>query len=236
MAVPRVLLAFVFLLVAACAGAKPTPAAAPPAPPVPPLTEVECSRLFTHFFALVASDPILEVANADFRLSFVEQCPEKLERVRHFDCGMKATTKEEMLACKLPPIEPQPPVPNAPAPAPVTCERPVELGPYIVTAPQFRARRGAGIDAYAELVTSQAEPLEVCGVGASLYTIGRMTCDDGRRVFRNLDEVEAARVGSVGAGGRCGAIIDRYAVACPEKTYDVFVDIYYCLPDAWPER
>lgn len=42
---------------------------------------------------------------------------------------------------------------------------------------------------------------------------------------------QLGRAGSTGAGGRCGSIIDKYALECPEKTYDVFVDIYMCGPN-----
>src|SRR5689334_10353870 len=101
-------LAACLVIAAACGGAaRSGPPAPPPKPPAPPLTEEECSRLFTRFFALMTSNPIAEVGNADFRLSFVEQCPTKLERVQHFDCGMKAGTRDELLGCGFPPIEPE---------------------------------------------------------------------------------------------------------------------------------
>jgi hypothetical protein len=39
---------------------------------------------------------------------------------------------------------------------------------------------------------------------------------------------EMARVGNVGDGGRCNAIIDRYKVQCPEASYEIYLDGYVC--------
>jgi hypothetical protein len=43
-------------------------------------------------------------------------------------------------------------------------------------------------------------------------------------------ELAGSRVGNTGTGGRCGTIIDLYAVPCPDKQYEVYMDMYHCLP------
>jgi hypothetical protein len=72
--------------------------------------------------------------------------------------------------------------------------------------------------------TSIAEAIEVCGVAAQRQWLGRVTCADGS------PGQQLGCVGSVGAGGRCEAIIDKYKVQCPEAEYEAFIDMYMCGP------
>jgi hypothetical protein len=76
---------------------------------------------------------------------------------------------------------------------------------------------------------SQAEPIEVCGVQGETAWLAVAQCDDGTNPFKGDTQVaHAARVGSVGQGGRNGNIIDLYEVTCPEATYQVYMDMYAC--------
>jgi hypothetical protein len=64
----------------------------------------------------------------------------------------------------------------------------------------------------------------------SYALIQRLECDDGSHPFSSLGQAQSARVGNVGPTGRCGAIVDQYEVRCPEKTYEIFIDMYHCGP------
>lgn len=74
--------------------------------------------------------------------------------------------------------------------------------------------------------SSKAAPIEVCMPGGEMEWIFNAQCDDGTNPFATLDAAYEARAGSVGAGGRNGNVLDLYEVRCPEKTYEVFMDMY----------
>jgi hypothetical protein len=57
-----------------------------------------------------------------------------------------------------------------------------------------------------------------------------LRCADGSRAFSSADEAHEARVGNVGSGGRCGRVVDLYEVACPERDYKIYMDLYHCTP------
>lgn len=120
------------------------------------------------------------------------------------------------------PVEPGPPV---------ACEKEGLLGPNRVSEADYASRYGASAERYSEVPTSKERPLEVCGIPASGEALTRLTCDDGSRPFGDdAGAAAAARNGSMGSGGRCGAIIDLYTVPCPEGRYAVYVDAYFCGP------
>ena len=96
------------------------------------------------------------------------------------------------------------------------------FGPFQLTAEQAQVRYGQGAKTYADAPTTKQRAVEVCGIQASRAWLGAVTCADGSAGN------QLGRVGSMGQGGRCGAIIDLYEVQCPEKTYEVFIDIYQC--------
>ena len=84
---------------------------------------------------------------------------------------------------------------------------------------------------FSEVAATVGEPVEVCGVDGSLRWLTRLTCDDGSNPFADKAEAHRARVGNLGSGGRCERIVDGYSVECPERTYDVKIDMYHCTPD-----
>jgi hypothetical protein len=116
----------------------------------------------------------------------------------------------------------------AQSPEELTCERPDMFGPVMLTPEQYLRRTGAEAKKFSDLPTTKELPIEVCGTDRQLEFLTRVTCDDGSHPFAHTDAAHRARVGSVGPGGRCGSIIDRYRVPCPEGTYDVFMDLYMC--------
>lgn len=80
------------------------------------------------------------------------------------------------------------------------------------------------------VLSSQQRPVEVCGVGGELQWLVGLTCPGGSHPYPDKQTAHASRVGNTGAGGRCGTIIDLYAVPCPDKQYEIYIDMYHCLP------
>jgi hypothetical protein len=96
----------------------------------------------------------------------------------------------------------------------------------------WQNRRGANARHYSDVPTTKDTPVEVCTIPAEMDWLMAVTCDDGTQPFANRDHAHASRVGNVGPGGSCGAIIDLYEVPCPEQTYSIYIDAYVCpLPD-----
>ena len=91
-------------------------------------------------------------------------------------------------------------------------------------------RWGQGINTVTSVRSSQAVPVEVCGVLGQLMWLTNLVCANGQPPFQSARDAHASRQGSVGGGGRCGAIIDLYSVPCPERNYEVYLDMYQCGP------
>lgn len=135
------------------------------------------------------------------------------------------------------PSAPAPPAEPAPAPVADTKEfpthddkspcadRPDSFGPFVLTKDQAAKRYGRRAVKLDDALTTKATPIEVCGIPMSSAWMSERKCAGGG------PPKILGRVGSVGRGGRCGAIIDLYDVQCPEQLYKVFVDIYQCGPD-----
>jgi hypothetical protein len=98
------------------------------------------------------------------------------------------------------------------------------FGPFTLTGSQAAARYGHGARKVTDAPTTKDKAVEVCGIPASRSWLQSVTCAGGET------PKQLGRRGSVGEGGRCGAIIDAYELGCPEQTYDVFIDIYMCGP------
>ena len=124
----------------------------------------------------------------------------------------------------------QAPSPAAEASGDKTCDQPDVFGPVRLSAAQAEARYAQGHRDLTTLETSKAQPVEVCGVPAQLTWLTAAQCADGSNPFADSRAAHASRDGNVGAGGRCGTIIDLYKVPCPEQTYDVYMDAYHCGP------
>ena len=92
-------------------------------------------------------------------------------------------------------------------------------------------RWGQGVSEVTLVRSSQAVPIEVCGVLGQLMWLTNLVCANGQPPFQSARDAHASRQGSVGGGGRCGAIIDLYSVPCPERNYEVYLDMYQCGPD-----
>jgi hypothetical protein len=84
--------------------------------------------------------------------------------------------------------------------------------------------------AVAEVKSSRARPVEVCGFGGQMAWLLKLTCPDGSSPYADADEAAKARTGSAGLGGRCETPLDRYVIVCPDGEYEIFMDLYHCLP------
>jgi len=147
-------------------------------------------------------------------------------------CGGKAATTTTTTSTTTPPAnetgttEPvAPPAPTPPADTNVCDQRSDAFGPYTLDEPQAAARYGRGAKKITDALTpTKDKAIEVCGIPASRAWLNSVTCAGGET------PKQLGRRGSVGAGGRCESIIDKYGVECPEQTYEVFIDIYMCGP------
>ena len=119
------------------------------------------------------------------------------------------------------------------APAEVSCDgRADPMAPIMMTPEQWDARRGAGVTKLSELNTTKDDPAQACMAAHSYLWLSKLTCDDGSRPLADSRAAQQARAGNVGPGGKCGNIVDRYRVRCPEGDVDVFIDMYWCTEAA----
>ncbi len=118
--------------------------------------------------------------------------------------------------------------PLSACPVPPNALGPMQPIPWsLANGPQ---RWGYGVTRADQIRSSPAVPVEVCGVRGQTSWLVNLVCPDGSRPFASHQQAHAARRGNVGAGGRCGTVVDRYQVACSTGVYDVFMDLYHCTP------
>ena len=101
-------------------------------------------------------------------------------------------------------------------------------GPVIADAGTWAARPGANAKKFSEVQSSEAKPVEVCGIEGEVEWITRVKCNDGSNPFGSQAKANESRDSYMARGGRCNSILDRYSVKCPEATYQVFIDRYVC--------
>ncbi len=115
------------------------------------------------------------------------------------------------------------------------CSQTEVYAPVGMSQADWAVRNGAGATRFGDVESTTGAPVEVCGIPAEMDWLMVPTCNDGSRPFDSASHAHAARVGNVGAGGRCGSIIDLYEVPCPEGTYAIYMDAYVCpVPDGQP--
>jgi len=167
----------------------------------------------------------------------VPSAPESPQKIpAKADAEESPKTSETPLAANLLAGEsPAPSLPSLPPPAAVDkaldCKGGDLFGPSHARQHVFDTRYGVGAANFSQVPTTPSAPIEACGLDAALFTLSDLRCDAGERPYNNRQGAHRSRRGSIGAGGRCGAIIDLYEVPCPEKTYEVHVDMYFCGPE-----
>lgn len=93
---------------------------------------------------------------------------------------------------------------------------------------EWAHRNGAGATSFHDVRSSKERPVEMCGVGEANDWLISLQCNDHSRPLTTERDAERSRPGNVGSGGRCNSVIDRYVVACPEASYEIFIDAYVC--------
>ena len=103
-----------------------------------------------------------------------------------------------------------------------------DFGPTIIPEELASSRLGASTSRFSEIETTRDTAVEVCDVWGQVEWLTRVRCDDGTNPFSSGEEAHGSRAGNIGAGGVCGHIIDVYQVPCPERTYEIAMDMYVC--------
>ena len=108
-----------------------------------------------------------------------------------------------------------------------------EDGSYDLDAEQARNRRGVTATRFGDTITTQKQPIQVCGLAGELTWLLRMTCADGSRPWGNdLDQAHAARTDSAMENLlSCDKPVELYIAPCPERSYEIYLDTYQCGPD-----
>lgn len=138
--------------------------------------------------------------------------------------GSSAPPPQQPIANTQPaPLSPAGPPTSLPGLDKAACaQRADSFGPVPLDETQMGQRRGTGVSSLAMAPTTKEAPIEVCMPPGQRAWLSAATCNDGSK------PTSAQRGGSVGTGGTCGSVIDVYEVVCPEKTYEVFMDMYMC--------
>jgi hypothetical protein len=145
--------------------------------------------------------------------------------------GTNATAADEPQHSPAPrPAEASAKPPAKPAGAPVDCQSGDPFGPLALTEDEAATRHGRDARTLAELSSSKQQPIEVCGPEGETGLLLQLTCADGSHPLGSAIDAMRARSGSVGMGGRCGRIVDLYQVSCPEQSYELYMDMYFCGP------
>jgi hypothetical protein len=109
--------------------------------------------------------------------------------------------------------------------------RDIALGPAGISRAEWDNRNGAKVTAFHEAKSTMELPIEMCGIPAENEWLMTLHCKDGSQPIKTRRDAELARHGNLGSGGRCGSIIDKYTVKCPEASYDIYLDGYVCPLD-----
>ncbi|HUQ02478.1 MAG TPA: hypothetical protein VM261_08285 [Kofleriaceae bacterium] len=108
------------------------------------------------------------------------------------------------------------------------------IEPIAMPRDEWTKRKAATVTRFSQATSTKEEPIETCGIWedeGQLDWLMSMRCEDGSQPFDGAHQAHASRAGNVGAGGRCGSIIDLYEVPCPEGTYSIYIDAYVCPKD-----
>ena len=114
--------------------------------------------------------------------------------------------------------------PNVPKVDPFCANRPEKAGPFVLDATLAAQRRGTGAKTYADVDYSKEQPIEVCGLDGVRKWLEATKCPDGSA------GKQGGRFDSVGLGGRCNTMIERYKVGCPDGTLNIVFAVHFCGP------
>ena len=110
-------------------------------------------------------------------------------------------------------------------------------GSFDLSGEQMLQRRGLGDRTFTDTPSTATTPIQVCGLEGELRYLTRLVCADGSKPWGNdMQKAHKARNGSTMAKSpwcakdEVGMPVDIYEVPCPEKKYEVFIDMYSCGP------
>ena len=115
---------------------------------------------------------------------------------------------------------------TAPGPKvdPFCATRPEKAGPFVLDATLAAQRRGTGAKTYADVEYTKEQPIEVCGMEGARMWLEKTRCPDGSV------GVQGGRFDSVGFGGRCNTMIERFKVGCPDGNLSILFAVHFCGP------
>lgn len=134
------------------------------------------------------------------------------------DAGTDPTPSPDAREGSDPPPRPEPRV------DPMCAHRPEKAGPFLLDATQTMQRNGYAADKITEADSTKEHPIEVCGLEGARKWIAAARCPDGSVASGE------GRVGSVGLGGRCNTMIEKFKVSCPDGPINVFFAVHFCGP------
>ncbi len=119
------------------------------------------------------------------------------------------------------PTDAAPAVPKA---DPWCANRPEKAGPFVLDATLAARRRGTGAKTYADVDSTKEQPIEVCGLEGARVWLEKTKCPDGSV------GIQGGRFDSLGFGGRCNTMIERFKVGCPDGNLNVVFAVHFCGP------
>lgn len=123
------------------------------------------------------------------------------------------------------PVTPVPDAaPVAPKVDPFCANRPEKAGPFILDATLAAQRKGTGAKTYADVEATKEQPVEVCGMEGARMWMEATKCPDGSTGR------QGGRFDSIGLGGRCNTMIERFKVGCPDGTINIVMAVHFCGP------
>lgn len=114
--------------------------------------------------------------------------------------------------------------PPTPAVNPWCANRPEKAGPFLLDATLAAQRNGTGAKTYADVEATKEQPIEVCGLEGARKWMEATRCPDGSA------GKQGGRFDSVGLGGRCNTMIERFKVGCPDGNLSVLFAVHFCGP------
>ena len=107
---------------------------------------------------------------------------------------------------------------------PFCANRPEKAGPFVLDAAFAAQRHGTGAKTYADVEPTKEQPIEVCGLEGARKWLEATKCPDGS------DARQGGRFDSIGIGGRCNTMIERFKVGCPDGTINIVMAVHFCGP------
>jgi len=121
-------------------------------------------------------------------------------------------------------LTPDAAAPVVPKVDPWCANRPEKAGPFLLDAALTGQRRGTAAAKYSDVEATKEQPIEVCGLEGARKWLESTRCPDGSV------GVQGGRFDSIGLGGRCTTMIERFKVGCPDGALNIVFAVHFCGP------